>query len=217
MKLYSYARSSAAFRARIALNLKGCDYEIVPVNLAGAGGLPLTPGFLGVNPQGLVPALDDDGVVVTQSLAIVEYLDARFPAPRLIPADPVERAHVQSLAQIVACDIHPLNNLRVRRYLGGELGLDEDGIARWSRRWIADGFTALEARLETTSGGSYCHGEGVTVADVMLVPQVYNARVLGCDLSRWPTLARVADHLAALDAFVRAAPENQPDPQGSRA
>ncbi|MBN1238331.1 MAG: maleylacetoacetate isomerase [Gammaproteobacteria bacterium] len=211
MKLYSYYRSSAAYRARIALNLKGCAYELVPVHLIRDGGAHRRPDYLGVNPQGLVPALDDDGTIVTQSLAIVEYLDARFPEPRLIPRDPAERARVQSLAQIVACDIHPLNNLRVRRYLADELGLDQDGVAAWSRRWIADGFRALEARLAQWSGGRYCYGDGVTIADVMLAPQVYNARALACDLGAYPTLVRVADHLATLDAFVRAAPENQPD------
>jgi maleylacetoacetate isomerase len=213
MKLYSYYRSSAAYRVRIALNLKRCAYDLVPVHLTRDGGGQRRPDFLDINPQGLVPTLDDGGTILTQSLAIIEYLDARFPKPRLIPPEPIDRARVQALAQIVACDIHPLNNLRVRRYLGGELGLDQAGVARWSRRWIADGFSALEARLAEWSGGRYCCGDDVTIADVLLAPQVYNARMLDTDLTPYPTLVRVADHLATLDAFVAAAPENQPDAQ----
>jgi maleylacetoacetate isomerase len=211
MKLYTYYRSSAAYRVRIALNLKRCAYELVPVHLTRGGGAQRRPEFLEVNPQGLVPTLDDGGTILTQSLAIIEYLDARFPEPRLLPPDPVDRARVQALAQTVACDIHPLNNLRVRQYLGGELGLEQAGVERWSRRWIADGFRALETRLGEWSGGRYAYGDDVTMADVLLVPQVYNARALDCDLAPYPTLVRVADHLATLDAFALAAPENQPD------
>jgi maleylacetoacetate isomerase/maleylpyruvate isomerase len=219
LKLYSYYRSSAAFRVRIALNLKRCDYELVPVHLIRNGGRQRTPEFFAVNPQGLVPALEHDGAVLTQSLAIIEYLDARFPEPRLLPADPVDRARVQALAQTVACDIHPLNNLRVRQYLGTELGLDEAGVARWSRRWIADGFAAIEALIAKTSDGRYCHGGRVTLADVLLVPQVYNARRLPAsapshwdtDRGPYPTIRSVADHLNTLAAFQSAAPENQPD------
>ena len=211
MKLYTYYRSSAAFRVRIALNLKGCAYDLAPVHLTRDGGRQHGADFRLVNPQGLVPVLDDNGTILTQSLAIIEYLDARFPEPRLIPADEVARAHVQSLAQIVACDIHPLNNLRVRQTLREELRRDQEAVDDWCRRWIADGFAALEARISKWSDGRYCYGEGVTIADVLLAPQVYNARRLDCDLSPYPALRRVAAHLDTLDPFVRAAPEHQPD------
>ena len=209
MRLYSFFRSSAAFRVRIALNLKGVDYETVSV------GLPSDEhrraAFLAVNPQATVPAIDDDGVVLAQSLAIIEYLDARFPSPRLIPAEPVARARVQWLAQLIACEIHPLNNLRVRRHLARELGLDDAAVERWQRHWIEEGFTALEALLARWSGGRYCFGAAVSLADVCLVPQVYNARYLACDLAPYPTLARIAEALAREPAFARAAPEAQPD------
>src|SRR5690606_13433136 len=162
-------------------------------------------------PQGFVPALEDGGQVLTQSLTIIDYLDARVPAPRLIPAAPLERARVQALAQIVACDVHPLNNLRVRVHLGREHGLDAAAVDAWCRRWIEQGFEAFEAMIAGTSDGRHCYGDGVTLADVVLVPQVHNARAVGVDVAAYPTIARVAAHLEALDPFVRAAPENQPD------
>ena len=209
MRLYSFFRSSASFRVRIALNLKGVDYETVPV------GLPQDEhrkaAFLAVNPQATVPTLDDDGVVLAQSLAIIEYLDARFPVPRLIPSEPVARARVQWLAQLIACEIHPLNNLRVRRHLAGELGLDDAAVERWQRHWIAEAFGPLEALVARWSGGRHCFGDAVSVADVCLVPQVYNARRVACDLTPYPTLVRIADDLAREPAFARAAPEAQPD------
>jgi maleylacetoacetate isomerase len=209
VRLYSFFRSSASFRVRIALNLKGIDYETVPV------GLPrdehLRPKFLALNPQATVPTLEDDGVVLAQSLAIIEYLDARFPAPRLIPAEPVARARVQWLAQLIACEIHPLNNLRVRRHLANELALDDAGVERWQRHWIAEAFGPLEALVSQWSGGRYCFGDAVSVADVCLVPQVYNARRVSCDLAAYPTLVRIADGLAREPAFASAAPEAQPD------
>ena len=209
MRLYSFFRSSASFRVRIALNLKGVDYETVPV------GLPSDehrdPKFLAVNPQATVPTLDDDGVVLAQSLAIIEYLDARFPAPRLIPSEPVARARVQWLAQLIACEIHPLNNLRVRRHLASELRLDDAAVELWQRHWIAEAFGPLEALVARWSGGRYCFGDAVSVADVCLVPQVYNARRVGCDLAPYPTLLRIADALALEPAFAAAAPERQPD------
>lgn len=211
MKLYTYHRSSAAFRVRIALNVKGCDCELVPVHLTRDGGEQRKADFRRINPQGLVPTLDDDGTILTQSLAIVEYLEARFPEPPLLPTEPAARAHVQALAQTVACDIHPINNLRVRQYLAKELGQDQEGIDRWCRRWIDDGFTALEAQLARSSAGRYCYGDSLTMADVFLAPQVYNARKLDMDLSAYPTLRRIAEHLDTLDPFIRALPENQPD------
>jgi maleylacetoacetate isomerase len=202
MRLYGFFRSSASFRVRIALNLKGVRYETVEVNLPSDEHRGAE--FLAVNPQATVPTLDDDGVVLAQSLAIIDYLDARFPAPRLIPAEPVARARVQWLAQLIACDIHPLNNLRVRRHLASELGLDEAGVERWQRHWITETFGALEALLARWSGGRYCYGDAVSLADVCLVPQVYNARRVACDLAPYPTLVRIADALAREPAFARA-------------
>jgi len=209
MRLYSFFRSSAAFRVRITLNLKGVDYETVRVDLPhdehkGAA-------FLATNPQATVPVLDDGGTILWQSLAIVDYLDARFPEPRLIPAEPVARAHVQAFAQAIACEIHPLNNLRVLRHLRGELDLDEAGVRRWYHHWIAEGFRGLEALAARWSDGRYVHGGAVSLADVCLVPQVYNARRFDCDLGPYPTLVRIADGLRSEPAFLAAAPERQPD------
>ncbi|HEX6994057.1 MAG TPA: maleylacetoacetate isomerase [Gammaproteobacteria bacterium] len=205
MKLYDHARSSAAFRVRIALNLKGCRYERVPVEFPDDPADPRVAAYRAVNAQGFVPALEHDGVLLTQSLAIIEYLDARFPEPRLVPAPPVERARVQAVAQIVACDIHPLNNLRVRRHLAAELGQDAAGVDRWCRLWIEEGFAAFEAAIASTTDGRHCFAGGVTLADVVLVPQVRNARLHGVDLARFPAIARVAAYLESLEPFARAA------------
>ena len=209
MRLYSFFLSSAAFRVRIALNLKGVHYDTVTVNLPQ--GEHRGAAFLATNPQATVPVIDDDGTILWQSLAIIEYLDARFPEPRLIPAEPVARARVQALAQLIVCEMHPLNNLRVRNYLRQELGLDEAGGSRWYKHWIAEGFASLEALVRRFSGGRYCFGDAVSVADVCLVPQVYNGRRFGCDLEPYPTIVRIADGLRADPAFARAAPEGQPD------
>ena len=209
MRLYSFLLSSAAFRVRIALNLKGIDYETVSVNLAQ--GEHREQAFLATNPQATVPVIDDDGTVLWQSLAIIDYLDARFPNPRLIPAEPVARARVQALAQLIVCEMHPLNNLRVRSYLRDELKLDEAGLSRWYEHWIAEGFVSLEALVRRFSGGRYCFGDAVSVADVCLVPQVFNARRFNCDLAPYPTIVRIADGLRAEPAFARAAPGEPPD------
>jgi len=209
MRLYSFFLSSAAFRVRIALNLKGVDYETVSVNLPQGEHRDGT--FLATNPQATVPVIDDDGTILWQSLAIIDYLDARFPEPRLIPEEPVARARVQALAQLIVCDMHPLNNLRVRNYLRGELKLDEAGLSRWYKHWIAEGFAGLEALVRRFTGGRYCFGDAVSVADVCLVPQVYNARRFDCDLAPYPTILRIADGLQAEPAFARAAPDVQPD------
>jgi maleylacetoacetate isomerase/maleylpyruvate isomerase len=210
MRLYTHFRSSAAFRVRIALNLKRVAYEAVAVHFTRNGGEQRQPEFLARNPQGLVPVLDDAGTILTQSLAIIEYLDSRYPEPRLIPAAPVARARVQALAQIVACDTHPLNNLRVLQYLRSELALDETAVKRWVQHWIGESFRAFEAAV-ATSGGRYCCGDTVSLADVCLVPQMYNARRFDCDLSPYPMLAGVANRLRAEPAFAAAAPESQPD------
>ncbi|WP_136066362.1 maleylacetoacetate isomerase [Modicisalibacter radicis] len=211
MKLYGYFRSSAAYRVRIALNLKGLDYALVAVNLVDGeqhGG-----DNLARNPQGLVPTLEtDNGTLLAQSLAICEYLDEHHPEPPLLPADTEARARVRALAQAIACEIHPLNNLRVLEYLTGELGLDETAKHGWYRHWISEGFEALEALLaDSPATGAFCHGDTPTLADACLVPQVFNARRFECDLSAYPTLRRIAAHCDTLDAFQRAAPAAQPD------
>jgi maleylacetoacetate isomerase len=209
MRLYSFFRSSAAYRVRIALNLKGVDYEVVSVDLPG--NRHREAEFRALNPQATIPTLDDDGTILWQSLAIIDYLDARFPLPRLIPQEPVARARAQALAQLIVCEIHPLNNLRVLRYLREELSLDEAAVGRWYAHWVTEAFGPLETLVTRFSGGRYCYGDAVSIADVCLVPQVYNARRFGCDLSPYPTLVRLADGLRAEPAFARAAPENQPD------
>jgi maleylacetoacetate isomerase len=196
MKLYTYFRSSAAFRVRIALNLKGIDYEAVPVHLGRDE--HRSEDFRNVNPQGLVPAIEDDGVVLSQSLAIIEYLDARYPEPRLLPAQAVE------------CDTHPLNNLRVLKYLRAELGIEEPAVERWYRHWVAESFRGFEAELAGLSG-AYCVGEEISLADVCLVPQVFNAQRFGCDLTPYPRIVDIAGRLEEHEAFRAAAPGNQPD------
>jgi maleylacetoacetate isomerase len=204
MRLYSYYRSSAAYRVRIALNLKGVEYETVTVDLPGAA--HRSPAFLA-----LIPTLDDDGTILWQSLAIIEYLDTRFPVPRLIPAEPVARAHVQALAQLIACEVHPLNNLRVLTYLRKELALDEAAVSKWYSHWIGEAFRALEELVARFGNGRYCYGDSLSLADVFLVPQMYNARRFACDLSQYPSLVKIAAGLEAEPAFARAAPQNQPD------
>ncbi|UXZ54211.1 maleylacetoacetate isomerase [Halomonas sp. 7T] len=209
--LYGYFRSSAAYRVRIALNLKGLDYDQIPVNLVKGeqrGGEQLAR-----NPQGMVPSLVlDDSTVVNQSLAICEYLDEAHPEPALLPADALARARVRALAQSVACEIHPLNNLRVLKYLVRELEVDEAAKLAWYRHWITEGFTALETTLSTDmNSGDFCHGDTPTLADICLIPQVYNAERFECDMSAYPTIQRIAAHCRSLPAFAKAAPEAQPD------
>lgn len=214
MKLYSYFRSSAAFRVRIALNLKGLAYESVPVHLRRHGGEQLLPAYRKLNPQGLVPALaiGEDDAILTQSLAIIEYLDEAFPPPALLPTESLDRAHVRSIALAVACDIHPLNNLRVLRYLKQELQVDDEKKDAWYRHWCEEGLAAIEAVLANDSRtGKFCFGDVPTLADCCLVPQIYNAQRLNCNLSAMPTLMRIRNACMALDAFIKAAPENQPD------
>lgn len=212
MKLYTYFRSSAAYRVRIALNLKGLDYEAVPVHLVRGGGEHRQPAYLGLNPAGLVPALEEHGQVLTQSLAIIEYLEETHPQPALLPAAALDRARVRAIAQAIACDIHPVNNLRVLQYLTRELGASEEQKNAWYRHWIGVGMQAVEAMLAGDARtGAFCHGDTPGLADSCLVPQVFNARRFGCDLSAMPTVQRIAEHCASLDAFRRAAPEAQPD------
>jgi maleylacetoacetate isomerase len=211
-RLYTYWRSSAAFRVRIALNLKGLDYESVPKHLLRDGGEQRKPDYLAVNPQGLIPALADDGFVIPQSLAICEYLEEMHPDPRLLPGNAIDRASVRSMALAVACDIHPLNNLSVTGYLRSQLGADDAAVNRWVGHWIQRGFGALEERVSRESGdGRYCHGSSVTLADVFLVPQMYNARRFNVDVSSYPKLVAICAHLEGLPAFAAARPEAQPD------
>jgi maleylacetoacetate isomerase len=210
MKLYGYFRSSAAFRVRIALNLKGLGYETASIHLRRND--QTRPDYLGVNPQGLVPALEDQGRTLIQSLAIIEYLDEVYPKPALLPADPADRARVRALADIVACDIHPINNLRVLRYLTHSFGRDESAIAIWYNHWIAAGFAAFERLLaQDARTGAFCHGDAPSLADVTLVPQVVNAERYQLDLAPYPTINRIYGSCINLEPFIAAHPDNQPD------
>jgi maleylacetoacetate isomerase len=210
MKLYTFFRSSAAFRVRIALNLKGVEYASLPK------GLPKNEhraaDYLALNPQGLVPALDVDGDVLSQSLAIIEYLDEKHPTPAFLPVDPLDRAHVRSMALAIACDIHPLNNLRVLNYLRSPLKQDEIAVNTWYRHWIAEGFRGLEVQARAHSTAKrFLFRDTISMADVLLVPQMFNARRFEVDLSPFPTLVTITAHLESLPAFANARPEVQPD------
>ena len=210
MKLYTYFRSSAAFRVRIALNLKGLAYEPAFVHLAK--GEHRAPGYGAVNPQALVPALEDSGKLLTQSLAIIEYLDETQPKVPLLPKDPLGRARVRSLSMLIACEIHPINNLRVLQHLKRALGQSDEQFNSWYRHWIADGLAKFEADLANTKGtGRFCHGDAPTMADCCLVPQIFNAQRYQCDTAAYPTTMRVFAECMKLDAFDRAQPSKQPD------
>jgi maleylpyruvate isomerase len=206
MKLYHSAPSSASYRVRIALNLKGLAYESVLLDLRANA--HLTPEFARINPQRAVPALVDGDATLTQSLAIIGYLEETHPEPPLLPRSPLDRARVRALALLVACDVHPLNNLRVLRYLKRELNADDAARDRWYAHWIQEGFTALEQMLPET--GAFCHGGSPTLADVCLVPQVVNALRYKVDLAAFPRVRRIFDECMTLPAFVRAHPDNQP-------
>lgn len=202
--LYDYFRSSASYRVRIALNLKGLAYDSVPVSLLDNA--QRAPEYLSKNPQGLVPALLDGEQLLTQSLAICEYLEETYPQPALLPNDAIGRARVRALALSIACDIHPLNNLRVLRRLEAQFTADQAGKDAWYQHWIQSGFEAFEQQIQSTHG-QYCFGDTVTLADLALVPQVYNARRFNCDLSAYPTMLAIEQRCLALDAFARATPE----------
>jgi maleylpyruvate isomerase len=212
MKLYNYFRSSASYRVRIALNLKGLPYEYVPVHLVRDGGEQHAPAYRGIAPEGLVPVLVDGDATVHQSLAIIEYLDETHPAPPLLPADAAGRAAVRAMALDVACDIHPLGNTRVLKYLAANCGLDKEGTEAWIRHWVGTGFDAFEQRLaQRPAPGEFCYGDAPTLADVMLVPQVFNARRFGVDMSRYPTIVTIDARCAQIAAFADAAPARQID------
>ena len=212
MKLYSYWRSSAAYRVRIALNLKGLNYEVIPVHLLKQGGEQHHPEYLSINPQGIIPTLVDGDVTLGQSLAIMDYLEAKHPQPALYPEGIVERAFTQQVALTVACDIHPLNNLRILKYLKHGLLQDDESRDAWYHYWIRSGFTAIEQMLNNRNHqGPYCLDRQVTLADACLVPQVYNARRFGVPMGDFPVLARIEQACMELEAFRQAAPENQVD------
>lgn len=212
MKLYTYFRSSAAWRVRIALALKGIAAENAFVHLLKDGGQQNAAAYRAVNPMGVVPALMlDDGAVLTQSIAIIEYLEETHPEPPLLPDDPEARARVRAFALGVACDIHPLNNLRVLRYLKHELGQSDAARDSWYRHWIAEGLTALERTVMDTGPGPFLFGAAPTMADVCLVPQMANARRFNCPVDACPTLLRAEEAALALPAFRDAAPDRQPD------
>jgi len=212
LKLYGYFRSSAAYRVRIALNLKGLAYRSCPVHLLRDGGENRKPQYLKVNPQGLVPALVVEQQVFIQSLPIIEYLDETHPEPPLLPDSADARAWVRSLAYIIACDIHPLNNLRVLQYLENNLKCSDVQREDWYRHWIYQGFDAIEKLLaDSPVQGRFCYGNKPSLADICLVPQVYNAKRFNCELQKYINIDRIDDNCLAINEFVTAAPENQPD------
>ncbi|MER0041501.1 MULTISPECIES: maleylacetoacetate isomerase [unclassified Pseudomonas] len=215
LKLYGYWRSSAAYRVRIALNLKGLAYRQVPVHLVRDGGEQNGEAYQALNPQGLVPLLVDEengGAPIAQSLAIIEYLEEIFPVPAILPADPVERAQVRAVALHLACDVHPLNNLRVLQYLGRELGVDDAAKNAWYRHWVAAGLAAVEQGL-AAYGDTFSLGTRPGYLEACLIPQVYNARRFDCDLDAYPRILALTARCEALEAFRHAAPDAQPDAQ----
>ncbi len=213
MQLYTYFRSSAAYRVRIALNLKGLSYESIPIHLQKEGGQNLKPEYRAINPQGKVPTLAPfrNHVFLIQSLAIIDYLNETHPSPPLLPDHPLDRAKVRAFAQVIACDIHPLNNVAPLRYLKNKLGQEQAAIDTWYHHWIIEGFTALEALVYPIRSGPYAFGADATLADICLVPQVANARRLNVPLERFPKLVAIDAACNKLDAFIKARPENQPD------
>ncbi|HJU70542.1 MAG TPA: maleylacetoacetate isomerase [Paucimonas sp.] len=215
MKLYSYFRSSASYRVRIALNLKGLAYDIVPIHLVKNGGEQYTPEYRSLNPDMLVPALIDDAAdttALTQSLAIIEYLEEVYPEPPLLPRSALDRAYVRAIALSIACEIHPLNNLRILRYLVHDLKVSEDNKNAWYRHWCEQGLATIEARLASNSRvGAFCYGDTPSLADCFLIPQIANAQRFNCDLSGMPVIMRINDTCLKLDAFLRASAAMQPD------
>jgi len=212
MKLHNYFRSSASYRVRIALNLKGLSYDYLPVHLRRDGGEQFSPAFSALNPQRAVPVLEAGGHRLTQSLAIIEFLEETSPEPPLLPRAPLERARVRAMALDIACEVHPLNNLRVLDYLDHELGASVEARTAWYRHWVALGLGALETQVAgSPQTGMFCHGDRPGLADCCLVPQLFNARRFNCELTPYPTLLRIEQNCNALQAFRDAAPDCQPD------
>ncbi|WP_184533516.1 maleylacetoacetate isomerase [Variovorax sp. Sphag1AA] len=209
MKLHNYFRSSASFRVRIALNLKGLDFDYIPVHIAR--GDHKTGPFSAISPDMLVPLLEDDGERLTQSMAIIEYLDEVYPEPALLPNDPVGRAKVRALSQTIACEIHPLNNLRVLKYLVRDLKVDDDAKNTWYRHWVREGLLAFERQLALLPASTYCYGNTPTMADCCLVPQIFNGQRFDCDFSGLPRTMAAFEACMQLEAFQRAQPSQSPD------
>ncbi len=212
MKLYTFFRSSASYRVRIALNLKAIDCEQAPIHLRRGGGEQLMPAYTAINPQALVPTLEDNGRILTQSLAIIEYLEETHPNPPLLPKDPADKALVRSMALVIACEVHPIQNLRVLNYVKATYNQTDEQVNKWAQHWIDLGLAALQEMIVAQpKRGKFCFGDVPTLADVCLIPQLGNARRYGCDLSKYPTILEIEKNCNAIPAFANAAPEKQPD------